>query len=340
MKKIFATMLLALIIAALAVAPAFAETTQEEIPDDAIMYQLDYDNMTLFVDYESCIETEDYMFMDAATLGAAGVSFMDPLYTYAKVVGGDEAISGSVSLAIKGYLDSRTWSLSLIEGVGDYVFFEFKIKIISQGAEGDTLFYICAHDPDLPDTASESSGGMIAAIKSGGEGMPYIANLNGDNIYTFPTINEVYTVAYAIEYGTNKIDTYVDGVQVATGDTWVGDLNGICNFRWDLHGSFGDTAAIKADPREIVIDDILITYGDKVTKAEYFATPEPTPEPTATPEPTDKPTEPPVATEAPTDAPKDNETGEKKGCKSVVVSSMAIATVALLGAVVVLKKKH
>ncbi len=336
MKKVLITLIAVLLAVTFVSVPAFAELDPDNVPEDAVMYRLDMDDCTLEIDFEEGFVMDGWS-ANPADLGIADkISFIEDS-SLCKIVAGEEALSGEQSFVNKGYLDARIWSLSLIEGVGDYVFVECKFKPIN--FEGTGAFAFCFCEPDVPASQSEGNGGWIYKVQKKEDKIVCINR--AQKVMAELEEGKTYTLAAAFTLGDRYYDFFVDGVRVAEKNKWIGDVNGLDAFRIDSFGPGWDQdAAIAVNPFEFALDDIIVTYGDIVTKAEYFATPEPTPEPTATPEPTDEPTKAPEATEAPTFAPKDNKSGEKKGCKSVVVSSVAIAAVALLGAVAVLKKRH
>ena len=342
MRK-FISMILVLALLLIFSVPAFADLNPDDIADDAVLYTLDMENYTVLVTFEDGFAGEWMSSVGDFALGNE-VSFMDPDYTVGIIVDGEDALSGNQSFRAKGYLDGRRWGISLFDGNGDYIFYEYKIKVLAQGDPDSTLFYVCITEPDfLDETRSESSGGKLAEIRCGEE-TPYVVNREGDVIYTFPTINEVYTVACAIPLGGDTFDLFINGVRVSENNPFACEVNNISAMRWDLHGAFGDKEAIAADTRDIVIDDIILTVGNYITKADYFKTPEPTPEPTATPEPTDPPadpTDPPTnPTDPPVDATDKPDEKDNKGCGQVIISSAAVMAVAILGAAIVLKKKH
>ena len=275
MKKIISVILALALLTILAV-PAFAEPDPDSIADDAVMYKLDMDNYSFLVTYEDAYAGDDWM-NSVDDLGLRSeVSFIGDK-SRAIIVEREEAISGEQSLRAKGHLDSREWNISLNDGNGDYIFYEYKIKILSLGTPGSSIFYTCITEPDyLDDTLNAGPGGKLAEIRCGEE-TAYVVNREEEVIYTFPTINEVYKVACAIPLGGNTFDLFINGVRVSENNPFVCEVNNITAARWDLRGNTSDREAIAKDPRDIVIDDIILTVGNYITKAEYYATPEPTP---------------------------------------------------------------
>lgn len=320
MKKNLLKVVLFALVCAIMCMPAFADgetVNPDDIPDDAVMYKLDMDSYSYFADFEEGLyESENYT-NSVEDLGISNNITYSAAITKARLAHGEDAISGDVSLEIDGGMDMRVWSMSLIEGAGDYVFVEFLVKIIDF-TNGN--FTISLTDPDLEKTFNEGTGGIIGGIGVS-KGVPTFKNRS--RVQAELEMNRVYKLAFGIHYGENLYDMYVDGVLVSEGNKWVGEFNNLSAMRYDCGKC------------HIIIDDVIITFGEKVTKAEYFATPAPTPEPTATPAPTDVPTAVPEATEAPTAAP-----AEKKGCNSVMFSSTAVFAVTVLAAAIVIRKKE
>ena len=86
---------------------------------------------------------------------------------------------------------------------------------------------------------------------------------------------------------------------------------------------------------------VLLFFNDSFEVAAscpFDVVAKPTPEPTETPEPTATP----EATDVPSPEPEyeDNTDNTEKGCGGVILSSSAIMTFVLLGAAVILRKKH
>ena len=344
MKKILAMIIVISLMAVMSVA-SFAEINPEDIPDDAVMYKLDMESYTIYADFEDGFVTEDYLDANVGDFGINGqISYMDPA-GFGRMVGGEDALSGEVSLEARGYMDARFWSISLFEGDGDYIFIEWMWKPVCM--EGTGNFAISITEADIASTASEGQGGQILTIVQTEDGRIVVKNRAKKEIAELQ-LGQAYKLAVAFPLGEKTYDFYVDGVLVAEGNRWLGEVASITAMRFDMNGPGWDNKeANRVNTVDWIIDDLIVTYGDRVTKADYFATPEPTPEPTATPEPTDppaNPTDPPVN---PTDKPDDPakptdkpEEKDNKGCGQVIISSAAVMTVALLGAAIVLKKKH